>query len=348
MDFLSGTDDTVDDMTAGTTLRGRKMEGDCPATAAGRTDALTANLTIADNIRRIGMEAVREPVWEKLACHERPLHNAKEVFPNRETWREPPAHALCCSATTPCFRTVMDGMAMPPRQFAVNQRVRVRDYVAKRPPNAQGWMIGRVTKVSPLRVRAAGTSSARAYDEVRPAEELDDSYDARVVERVRSLLTSAAGLADSDMVVSSWRRQAIGAVDDFTRRFAFHFDYGQQGAAFSATLYESHHGEHPLIGGETAFVDVDPIMGYDSQRSGEVIGEEMVQPSTSMTSSVGLQRHANGSATLVRGLVVAPRIGRLVFFSGGAENYHAPLPVVSVDGDRACRSSSAAAAPGPV
>ena len=30
---------------------------------------------------------------------------------------------------------------------------------------------------------------------------------------------------------------------------------------------------------------------------------------------------------LVRGLVVAPRRGRLVVFSGGGENYHAPMGV---------------------
>ena len=41
----------------------------------------------------------------------------------------------------------------------------------------------------------------------------------------------------------------------------------------------------------------------------------------------GLERFSNGSAVLRRGLAVAPRIGRLLLFSGGAENYHAPLPV---------------------
>ena len=41
----------------------------------------------------------------------------------------------------------------------------------------------------------------------------------------------------------------------------------------------------------------------------------------------GLLRLANGTALLQRGLVVAPKAGRLVIFSGGAENFHAPLAV---------------------
>ena len=43
--------------------------------------------------------------------------------------------------------------------------------------------------------------------------------------------------------------------------------------------------------------------------------------------AAGLSRSENGSTQLRRGLAVAPRIGRLLLFSGGAENYHAPLPV---------------------
>ena len=35
-----------------------------------------------------------------------------------------------------------------------------------------------------------------------------------------------------------------------------------------------------------------------------------------------------GDARLVAGVVVEPRRGRLVLFSGGGENYHAPLPVM--------------------
>ena len=44
-------------------------------------------------------------------------------------------------------------------------------------------------------------------------------------------------------------------------------------------------------------------------------------------SGCGLERLPNGSAVLHKGLVVAPRVGRLLLFSGGSENYHAPTPV---------------------
>ena len=40
-----------------------------------------------------------------------------------------------------------------------------------------------------------------------------------------------------------------------------------------------------------------------------------------------LGRDESGVATLVGGLVVEPRRGRLVLFSGGGENYHAPPAV---------------------
>ena len=41
----------------------------------------------------------------------------------------------------------------------------------------------------------------------------------------------------------------------------------------------------------------------------------------------GLERLENGSSVLHRGWAVAPVVGRLVLFSGGSENWHAPLPV---------------------
>lgn len=41
----------------------------------------------------------------------------------------------------------------------------------------------------------------------------------------------------------------------------------------------------------------------------------------------GLQRLADGSAVLERGMLVAPRPGRIFTFSGGGENFHAALPV---------------------
>ena len=41
-----------------------------------------------------------------------------------------------------------------------------------------------------------------------------------------------------------------------------------------------------------------------------------------------LRRDEAGAVTLARGLVVEPKRGRLVLFSGGGENYHSPLAVV--------------------
>lgn len=41
-----------------------------------------------------------------------------------------------------------------------------------------------------------------------------------------------------------------------------------------------------------------------------------------------LQQLTNGSFVVQRGLLVAPRRGRLLLFSGGGENFHSALPAV--------------------
>ena len=47
-----------------------------------------------------------------------------------------------------------------------------------------------------------------------------------------------------------------------------------------------------------------------------------------------LRRGADGTVDLLRGLIVEPRHGRLLLFSGGAENYHAPLKVTRGEAPR--------------
>lgn len=183
-----------------------------------------------------------------------------------------------------------------------------------------------MSSVEPLRVRAASArapGAARggtAWDEVRPANaedgapDLDDDPHAReVVEAVRRLLVTEAGVRDEEIVNSRWVRQATKHHPDFATRHAWHFDYGQHsGGIFSAIIYTGNDGDEPLVGGYTGFANTPPP-----------------EEDATAVSSAGVERLANGSALLHRGLVVAPRVGRLVLFSGGSENYHAPLPVAS-------------------
>jgi hypothetical protein len=78
-----------------------------------------------------------------------------------------------------------------------------------------------------------------------------------------------------------------------------HADYYESaGYVFSAVLFlgEEEGDVEPRAGGETGLADA---LAHDD----------------------------GGGVTLVGGLVVEPRRGRLVIFSGGGENYHAPLPV---------------------
>ena len=129
---------------------------------------------------------------------------------------------------------------------------------------------------------------------------------------------------------TTWRRQALGHSAHFLEANAFHYDYGQNaGAAFSATLYTGHDGDEELEGGWTAFVSSGSASKPDDPdvRPLTPAGETLEAKAAPDDANPGLQRHPNGSAVLSRGLVVAPRIGRLLLFSGGAENYHAPLPV---------------------
>ena len=92
-------------------------------------------------------------------------------------------------------------------------------------------------------------------------------------------------------------------------------------------MYTSVDGsDAPLVGGHTAFVDTPPPPLPEATTA---LVDTPPPPLPEATDSVeaGLERRANGTAYLHRGLVVAPRPGRVVLFSGGSENYHAPMPV---------------------
>ena len=187
--------------------------------------------------------------------------------------------------------------------------------------------------MDPLRVRltpgASSSSAGRAglaWDEVRPAIEADgappldeDPHAVEIVESTRQLLIERLGLASSDALIASrWVRQSTKYFPDFARRFAWHYDYGQHAAGvYSAILYLGHEGEEPLVGGHTAFADTPPPPDPNADHDA---ADAVDEP--------GLERLEDGSAYLHRGLTVAPRIGRLVLFSGGSENYHAPMPVL--------------------
>ena len=270
--------------------------------------AASAEVLLGTDVVHVGMAAIDAPAWHSQPCHARPLDDASTRFPDRATWREPRPETLCCNPLQRCFRAVLDDHIDATRTFRVGQRVRVRNYASKRAPDAQGWELGRVTSVAPLRVRAGGSARGSAWDEVRPFEERDDGFDRGLVEQIQLLLVRELALgSESSLEPLMWRRQTVHAIENFTQRNAFHFDYGQTGAAYSATLYLGHDAEHPLVGGGTALVSTEPA-------------EEGAR--------AGLERLENGSIALHRGLAVEPRIGRLLLFSGGVDNYHAPLPVL--------------------
>ena len=63
------------------------------------------------------------------------------------------------------------------------------------------------------------------------------------------------------------------------------------------------------------------------------LGEEADDPTPRVGGQTGiadaLRLEADGSKILERGVIVEPRRGRLLLFSGGGENYHSPQPVLA-------------------
>jgi hypothetical protein len=136
-----------------------------------------------------------------------------------------------------------------------------------------------------------------------------DQRDAEIIEQVKGVLVSDLGFGAELIGVSTSRRQATDGASRRKGRSSWHADYyTDRRWVFSAIVYfGASPAEGELVGGWTGFVDTPPPPVHSDE--------------------VGLQRAPNGTALLRRGLIVAPRYGRLVVFSSGGENIHAALPV---------------------
>ena len=179
--------------------------------------------------------------------------------------------------------------------------------------------MGRVAKVGPplLVRRSIPPRETLVADDVRPFDEAADDGDESIVDKVRVALeaqlrrVSLGDRRQQAVVRSVVRRQTISPTEVKRQANAWHADYYEnEWAVYSAILYTGHDDVDPLIGGWTGFVDLDDAAE----------GSGLHDPS--------LRHLPNGSAVLNRGLIVAPRLGRLVLFSAGGENHHAPLPVL--------------------
>ena len=296
----------------------------CDADASG-----SSFLRAEEGVVRVGMGAIR-PLTYWLPCGKARLTDAEERFPYRAPWREPIHSSLCClpnrTSGSPgserCFRGVYDDIIEGyERQWEViGQKVRMRTSI-KRSGGEQGWELGRVVRLQPPLIRrtsGSGREAAREWDEVRPIDERDDTFDLALVEQARRVLVHELGLRDEWVEPSVHRRQAIEPTAPSTHRNAWHVDYFEsEWAHFAAILYltapEAVAGDKES-NGWTGFVDCE-------HPNRTTLG--------GVSNSCNLERLPNGTALLTRGLMVAPRPGRLVIFTTGAENYHAPLPVAS-------------------
>ena len=305
------------------------MAAACPYDPVVSPYSIAARAPVASSVERIGLlNTTAEPRWNWMRCATAPLPNAAALFPGRQTWRDPSLGSLCC-VRGPCFRAVIDDqIILPVQRYRVGQKVRVRNSAIRVSPSA-GWELARVTSISPVRARRVASANRRGeiFDEVRPADDdrqsIDEDVDAAAMaEQIRTTLTKALGLGDEDIRISRWRRQVLSPTSDCT----WHFDYGQHSSAvYTAILYLAHDGEEALVGGHTAFV-APQEEGNDSAESLCHV-EGGSHHADSVALGLGVERLANGTAYLRQGWLVAPRVGRLLLFSGGAENYHAAMPV---------------------
>lgn len=122
-------------------------------------------------------------------------------------------------------------------------------------------------------------------------------------EQIRGLLADEFGVRGVTLSSSRSRAYFPDDWDSHDQWQELHADYYQSRSyIFSSVLFlgEEDSDEERRVGGETGLADALVL----DQRDG---------------------RNATG---LSKGLVVEPRRGRLLVFTGGGENYHAPLPVV--------------------
>ena len=103
-----------------------------------------------------------------------------------------------------------------------------------------------------------------------------------------------------------------------------HADYFESKLyVYTAILYD----EQPedLIGGETALVDFVPVQTDHGSTAFGLQSDTGVKKNTAKQT---LENAATQPLKLTSGMVVEPKPGRLVLFSSGGENFHAPLEVV--------------------
>ena len=117
-------------------------------------------------------------------------------------------------------------------------------------------------------------------------------------------------LEDDKIESQVWKRQTSSPKGMAKNLGMWHADYyADKRNVISVIVYLGHEGDEPLVGGWTGFVDTPP-------------------PEPGMPEQPGLERLPNNTAVLREGLMVAPRVGRVVAFTGGGENYHSALPTV--------------------
>ena len=236
-----------------------------------------------------------------LPCaHDRNLELHNHSAAHRRSWRDPPIPSLACFPGR-CFRGVYDGRV----SLATHRHQWRRGLPNETLVDAQ---LDAVVAGRKPPVVVGPPKSERLHD-----EEAQRDYSNQIMQ----LLHDEFGVDLATIRESTKRFKEYASTDrDFggnpridsthTRtlscggRYAqMHSDYYESANyVFTAVLYlgDEVGDDVARVGGETALIDE-------------------------------MRRDAAGACELARGVTVEPKPGRLVVFSGGGENYHAPLRV---------------------
>eukprot|EP00930_Biecheleria_cincta_P100270 TRINITY_DN91899_c0_g1_i1.p1 TRINITY_DN91899_c0_g1~~TRINITY_DN91899_c0_g1_i1.p1 ORF type:complete len:298 (+),score=37.03 TRINITY_DN91899_c0_g1_i1:178-1071(+) len=131
-----------------------------------------------------------------------------------------------------------------------------------------------------------------------------------LLHQMKHILTSEFGIQAESIHGTSGRRQLVSRCPSCFGRGSWHVDYHESNMfLFSAILYlgemSEEHSPERLHGGWTLFANVGHLE----------------------TSDKAVKVSENGTVELFDGVLIAPKRGRLVLFTGGSENLHSAGPV---------------------
>lgn len=237
-----------------------------------------------------------------LPCaHDRDLVLHNHTAAHRRSWRDPPISSLACFPGR-CFRGVFDGRI----SLATHRHQWRRSLPNETLVDAQ---LSAVVAGQTPPVVVGPPKSERMHD-----EEAQRDYSRQIMQ----LLHDEFGVD-------------LAAIRESTKRFK-EYNSADKNSGFIGNPRLDAARQALSCGGRYAQMHADY---YESANYvftavlylGDEVGDDVARVGGETALIDEMRRDAAGACELARGVVVEPKPGRLVVFSGGGENYHAPLSV---------------------